>query len=204
MRDGARAHEAGKPRQQDAGGDGKCAATAMSGCIRHHIDCRVRERSRQQHGITTGYSLWSGMAETACSSCGKALGPSDILYNEQALVVCADCTMKAQIVGDEKNAARNIRIAAYTCLVAGLFGFAALKVAFSLGFYAAAIASVASGLFAGQGMINGDERFLSKLTSAQRITIWICTGLGLAIAAYETLAFFGVVRFDFFLSDSLR
>ncbi len=85
-----------------------------------------------------------------------------------------------------------------------MFGLAALKVAFGLGFYAAAIISVASAIFAGQAMIGGDERFLSKLTPAQRITIWICTGIGLLIAAYETLAYLGIIRFDFFLSDSLR
>ncbi len=54
------------------------------------------------------------MADTACSSCGKALATGDVLYNPQGVVICADCSTKAEIQGDEKRAAGNIRIAAYT------------------------------------------------------------------------------------------
>jgi uncharacterized Zn finger protein (UPF0148 family) len=61
------------------------------------------------------------MADGTCSSCGKALATADILYNDRGDVVCGDCSVKADIKGDEKRAANNVKIAALTCLVAAVF-----------------------------------------------------------------------------------
>jgi hypothetical protein len=135
------------------------------------------------------------MSTTACTSCGKALAPADILYTEDAQVVCVDCSTKREIVRDEKGAARNIRIAAFTCLGAALFGFAAFSVGIGLFFYAGAIISVASGIFAGQAMISGgDERFTKHISPAEKTVIVASTLIGLGIASFETLVIFGVIE----------
>jgi len=139
--------------------------------------------------------MTAGMATTACSSCGKALAPADILYTEDAKVVCVECSTKREIVRDEKGAARNIRMAAFTCLGAALFGFAAFSVGYGLFFYAGAIISIASGIFAGQAIISaGDDRFTKHISPAEKTVIVACTFIGLAISSFETLVMFGVIE----------
>ena len=217
--DRAIADEPGDLRQQDPGPDrDRTATSARDGsyhpyeAVRRSLDLRhraivVRAHDRGNNAAAVTIIRYRrAMADSACSACGKVLATSAILYNDQGNVICNDCQMTAEIKGDEQRAAGNIRIAWRSDVASrrAVFGFAALKVAFSLGFYASAIISLGAGLFAGPGMFTADERFLSKLTRAQRITIWACVGLGLAIAAYETLAFFGVIRFDFFLELTIR
>ena len=130
--------------------------------------------------------MTAAMSTTACSSCGKALAPSDILYTEDAKVVCVECSTKREIVRDEKGAARNIRMASFTCLGAALFG---------LFFYAGAIISIASGVFAGQAIMSaGDERFTKHISPGEKTVIIACTVLGLAISSFETLVMLGVIE----------
>jgi hypothetical protein len=136
------------------------------------------------------------MADSACSSCGKALATSDILYNTQGNVVCVECNAKADLQGDEQRAARNIKLAAITCAVAGVAGFIALGIAFGLAFWPSVIACIASGMFALNGLHGpGAARFVAYLTKTDKLVIWVCCGLGFALTAYEALAFGGYVPF---------
>jgi hypothetical protein len=133
---------------------------------------------------------------TTCTGCGAQLATADVLYNERGDVVCAACTEKAGLAGDELKAARNIKRAALVSAVGGVFGFCALSVAFGLGFYAGAIAAVSSGLFAVNGMIGSDSaRFTKLLTASDRSVTWTGVAIGLGLSAYETLAFAGVLPF---------
>ena len=134
-------------------------------------------------------------AMSTCSSCGKALAAADVLYTEDAKIVCTACNVKQEIVRDEKGAARNIRMAAFTCLGAALFGFAAFSVGYGLFFYAGAIISIASGIFAGQAILSaGDERFTKHISPAEKIVIIAATVIGLAISSFETLVILGVIE----------
>jgi hypothetical protein len=136
------------------------------------------------------------MSTTNCSSCGKTLATADILYTEDAQVVCVDCQGKREIVRDEKGAARNIRIASFTCLGAGLFGFGAFAIGIGLFFYAAGAISVAAGFFVLNGMYGGgkkDEQFTKHISTSERTVILVCTYAGLAIALFEVLVIGGVI-----------
>jgi hypothetical protein len=131
---------------------------------------------------------------TTCSTCGTALKPADVLYTDDARIVCVACSTKREIVRDEKGAARNIRVASFTCLGAALFGFAAFSIGFGLFFYAGAIISVASGVFAGQAILSRDDvRFTKHIAPGEKGVIIVCTALGLLISSFETLVILGVI-----------
>ena len=84
-----------------------------------------------------------------------------------------------------------------------MFGLAAMKVQFGLGFYAAAIISVASAILRRPGDDLATYFLLEADPGAADHDLDL-HGIGLLIAAYERLAYLGIIRFDFFLSDSLR
>ena len=66
---------------------------------------------------------------------------------------------------------------------------------FLLFFYAGAIISVATALFAWKPFVMpGSERFTQYLTTADRTVIFACAGLALVIAFVEILALKGVIR----------
>jgi hypothetical protein len=137
------------------------------------------------------------MADTTCTTCGKALAQADILYNTSGNVVCLDCSTKAEIKGDEGRAARNIKIAAFTCIGAAIVGFLAFGVGFGLGFWPSAIASVASGVFALNGIAGpGSEKFVAYLSGTDKTLIWVCTLIGFAITAFEVLVIGGAIKFQ--------
>jgi DNA-directed RNA polymerase subunit RPC12/RpoP len=136
------------------------------------------------------------MADTTCSTCGKALAQPEILYNTSGNVVCLDCSTKAEIKGDEGRAARNIKIAAFTCLGTAVVSFLAFGVGFGLGFWPAAIAAVASGVFAINGIAGpGAEKFVAYLSKTDKTLVWVCTAIGFAFIAYEVLAMGGAIHF---------
>jgi len=140
------------------------------------------------------------MADT-CSSCGKTLAPSDVLYNDQGNVICAECTAKADIQGDERRAAKNIKLAAITCAIAGVAGFVALGIAFGLAFWPSAVLCIVSGLFAINGLHGpGAARFVAYLTPGDKLVIWVCCAIGGALTAYELLAFGGYVPFKIWIA----
>jgi predicted RNA-binding Zn-ribbon protein involved in translation (DUF1610 family) len=122
-----------------------------------------------------------------CSSCGTALAQADILYTEDAKVVCAKCSGKAEIKRDERRAATNIKNAAYTCL-----GFALAAWFINPVFLCSAI-SLTSGLYAVKSLLPGNERFTSYLSSSEKTVAWATAGLGLAIASFELLIILNVL-----------
>lgn len=134
---------------------------------------------------------------SSCSSCGTALATADILYTEDARIVCLACSSKREIARDEKRAARNVKLSSFTCLGAAIFGFASFAIGFGLFFYAAAVVSIASGVYAGNALINGHDRVTQHMTPADKAIAWACTGLGLAIAGFETLVIAGYIPFEF-------
>ncbi|MDQ3368962.1 MAG: hypothetical protein M3680_26355 [Myxococcota bacterium] len=134
------------------------------------------------------------MSPTPCSSCGKALATADILYTEDARVSCLACSAKREIERDERGAARNIKLASFTCLAAALFGFAAFYIGFGLFFWTSAVISVASGVYAAQAFVVGEDRFTAHLAPSEKLVTMICTGLGLAICAFETLLMLGIIN----------
>jgi hypothetical protein len=120
---------------------------------------------------------------------------ADILYNERGDVVCSECAAKADIQGDEKRAANNIKIASITCLLGAIFAGAAFFVGFGLGFLAAGVISVAAGMFALNGIAGqGAAKFVAYLTPAAKTTIWVCTGIGIAIDVFVTLCWGDVIH----------
>jgi hypothetical protein len=136
------------------------------------------------------------MTTAACSACGKSLAQSDVLYDTEARVVCADCAGKAEIRGDERRAARNIKIAGITSAIAGVVAFFALGTGVGLAFWPAIVTTAASGVFAVNGMAGpGAARFVAYLTPGERVTTWVSTGIGFALGAYELLAIGGKVPF---------
>ena len=138
--------------------------------------------------------MTASMSTQACTSCGKALAPTDVLYTEDAKIVCVECSTKREIVGDEKRAARNIRMASFTCLGAALLGFASFAVGYGLFFYAGAIISFASGIFAGQAILSAsDDRFTKHISPGEKTVIIACTVIGLALSSFETLVILDVI-----------
>src|SRR5205823_2469668 len=55
-----------------------------------------------------------------CSGCGVAVADNQILYTEDAKIVCARCNGKADIVRSDKAVGNNIRNAALTALCCGI------------------------------------------------------------------------------------
>ena len=135
------------------------------------------------------------MADATCSSCGKALATSDILYNTRGDVVCVECNAKADIVGDEKRAANNIRIAAITCFLAGGAALAAFFVDFGLGFIAGGVISVTAGFFAMNGMAGkGAAKFVAYLSPSAKTVVWVLALGGLAIDFFMLLCWGDVIH----------
>ncbi|HEY1551580.1 MAG TPA: hypothetical protein VGG28_27320 [Kofleriaceae bacterium] len=130
-----------------------------------------------------------------CTGCGIELATADVLYTTRGDVVCVKCNDKAELAGDEDKAAQNIKRAAIVSAIGGVFGFGAISVAFVLGFYAAAIITVSSGVFAINGLMGSDSaRFAKLLTRRDRTITWIALAIGLAATIYEALVFNGTTH----------
>jgi hypothetical protein len=123
------------------------------------------------------------METQACSMCGKALSGSDILYTEDARVVCNGCSAKAEISRDEGRAARNIKGAAWSCLGASVFAW------FFNPFFIVNIAALLSGIFAIKSVLPGNERFTRYLSPGERTMIWVVTIIGFVLTGLELLVF---------------
>lgn len=137
--------------------------------------------------------------DASCTSCGKAISGAEIVYTENAKIVCSTCSLDREIKRDEGRAARNIKISAITALLAGIFGFGGMWIDFSLFFYAGAVISVAAAIFAWKPFVlPGSERFTQYLTKADRTVIFICAGLAVVIALLELLGIKGVIHIGSF------
>lgn len=122
-----------------------------------------------------------GTAAVSCSSCGKAISGSDILYTAEANMVCAVCSDNASIRGDEQRAAGNIQKAAWSCLSLSLLAW------FFDPFFSINVVCILSGLFALRSMMRGNERFTQYLGAGARTQIWVCTIIGLSITGIQLL-----------------
>ncbi len=140
--------------------------------------------------------------DATCTSCGKAIATAEIVYTEQAKIVCTPCSLAREITRDAGRAARNIKISAVTALLAGVFGLGGMAIDFALFFYAGAIISIGATLLAWRPFVlPGSERFTKYLTKADRTVIFACAGLALAIALVELLAIKGVIHIGRFNSE---
>ena len=115
--------------------------------------------------------------------CGKAISGSDILYTEDARVVCNACSATAEISRDEGRAARNIKTAAWTCLGASVFAW------FFNPFFLVNVGAILSGIFAIKSVLPGNERFTKYLTGGERTMIWVVTIIGLVLTGLELIVF---------------
>ena len=121
--------------------------------------------------------------------CGKAISGSDILYTEDAREVCATCSAQASIQGDERRAARNIQVAAWTCL-----GISLASWLFDP-YFVCNITAILSGVYALKSMGRGNERFTRYLTSGGRTQVWVCSIIGLVLTGIQLLVILIVVAF---------
>src|SRR5262245_15684181 len=122
----------------------------------------------------------------SCTTCAIQLSPSEVLYNADAQVVCAGCNAQADLVDTDKRAARNIVRAAWASVGAGAFAMIGpLAMLGVITYLFVAMAWVSAG-FAVQslGRSAENDRFTKYLSSAQRMTVWVCSGIGFALGAF--------------------
>jgi len=119
-----------------------------------------------------------------CNSCGVSLAPRDVLYTSEAKVSCADCYNKADLVDTDKRAARNIVKAAWASVGAGVISMCGPLAMLGLFTYFFIATAVLSAAFALQSIARGgdNDRFTKYLSSGQRVTVWVCSGIGLLLA----------------------
>jgi len=135
------------------------------------------------------------MSNVACNSCGTPIDPANALYTADAKMVCARCYAAADILETDKRAAHNIRNAAIGCAVGGVFSFFSPLSGFMLVVVAIIVATFASGIYAINSMANGQERFTRHLTPGDRVLVWVCSIIGMAIAGFMGLAALGMWGF---------
>jgi hypothetical protein len=132
-----------------------------------------------------------------CNMCGVALAPADVLYTQDARIVCAKCYANLDIVETDKRAAHNIRNAAIACAVMGVISFFSPLSGFMAVVIGCVVASFVSGIYAIQSLARGNERFTRHLTSGDRVLIWFCCIFGFLVAGIMGLAVLGVSQLMF-------
>ena len=116
-----------------------------------------------------------------CTTCGKQISGSEILYTADARVVCQGCSSKAELRGDESRAAGNIQKAAWTALACSLVVWIFNP------FFLCDIGGLVSAIYALTSMRRGNEQFTRYLTAGARTQIWICTIIGLVLLGIHVL-----------------
>lgn len=131
------------------------------------------------------------MEAQACSGCGKPISGSEILYTEDARVVCAACEGKADIVATDKRAAGNIVKAAWSSVGSGLVALGASAAMLGIITWLLVAMAFVPAIFAMSSLASGNERFTQHLSPGQRTGAWVCAVVGIALAA---LALMGAPR----------
>jgi uncharacterized membrane protein HdeD (DUF308 family) len=126
-------------------------------------------------------------ATQICSGCGAPVAAANVLYTADARIVCAKCYAAADIVETDKRHANNIRNAAIGSALCGILTFFAPLSGVLLVVLASGTAAVASGIYAINAMAFGQERFTKHLTPGDRLLVWICSIIGMALGAFFAL-----------------
>jgi hypothetical protein len=126
-------------------------------------------------------------AAQPCSMCGTPVAPQNILYTQDARVVCARCYAQADIVETDKRAANNIRNAAIGCAIGGIFTFFSPLSGMVIIVLVAAALTIMSGVFAVMGVTSNQTRFTRHLTSGDRVLIWFCSIFGMLVGGFVAL-----------------
>ena len=133
------------------------------------------------------------MEMQACSSCGKQITGSDVLYTEDARIVCASCQGAADIVSTDKRAAGNIWKAAWSSVGMGVVAFGAGFAMLGIITYLLVAMAIVPAVFAMQGVARGNERFTQHLTSGQQSGIWMLSIIGIILAGLTALGVPGLI-----------
>ena len=126
-------------------------------------------------------------ATQICSGCGAPVAAANVLYTADARIVCAKCYAAADIVETDKRHANNIRNVAIGSSLCGILTFFAPLSGVLLLVLAAGTASVISGIYAINALAFGQERFTKHLTPGDRLLVWVCSILGIALGALFSL-----------------
>lgn len=123
----------------------------------------------------------------ACSVCGTALAPANVLYTADARVVCARCYAQADIVETDKRHAHTIRNAGLACAGGGLLTFFSPLSGLVFVVFAAAAFTISTGIYAILQVAGGKDRFTQHLSQGDVLLVWICSIVGIGLAAFVAL-----------------
>jgi uncharacterized membrane protein HdeD (DUF308 family) len=126
----------------------------------------------------------------ACTGCGVAVAPANVLYTSDARVVCAKCYAQADIVETDRRHARVIRNAGLASLGGGVFTFFSPLSGLLVVVIAAGVFAIATGIYALGQVSAGNDRFTRHLTSGDRTLVWVTAIAGMAIAALVVMGVF--------------
>ena len=126
-------------------------------------------------------------ASQICNGCGVPVAAANVLYTADARIVCAKCYAAADIVETDKRHANNIRNAAIASSLLGILTLFAPISGILLVVLASGTAAVGSGIYAINAMAFGQERFTKHLTPGDRVLVWICSIIGMALGAFFAL-----------------
>jgi len=116
-----------------------------------------------------------------CTSCGKQISGSEILYTADARVVCQACSDKVSLKGDESRAAGNIQKAAWATLALGLVCWIFDP------FFACDIVGILSAIYAMSSMRPSNAQFTRYLTPGGRTQVWVCSIIGMVLLGIHVL-----------------
>jgi hypothetical protein len=136
------------------------------------------------------------MSNVACSGCGTAVAPANVLYTSDARVVCAKCFAAADIADTDKRHAKNILNAAIGCAFGGVLTFFSPLSGMFFIVVAFAAVTIAGGIYALMAMANLQPRFAVHLGGGERVAIWILSIFGIVLAgliAVSVLAGLGLL-----------
>lgn len=113
--------------------------------------------------------------EATCSTCGRPIAGSDVLYSPEGATLCPACSAGRELLDADKRAAANIKGSAW-----GAFALSILSLFFNP-FFFVTIAAVSSGVYAIKSLQPDNERF-AKHVAGSRISIMFAAIAGIVIA----------------------
>jgi hypothetical protein len=110
-----------------------------------------------------------------------------VLYTADAKPTCAMCAAKADLLETDKRAANNIVKAGWGAVGTGTLAFFGPFAMLGIITYFFVASALISAIFAIQGLARGNERFTQHLSGSQRTTVWVCSIVGICLAAVTVL-----------------